>query len=509
MLSQLDDTDYKKLKENNFRDFIKENELADKSLIKFLEDVGNKDKTLESYQQYLKDTGKSTSTFADFTKKAGSVLKSFGATLGSMFVNWAIGKVIDVATTAFDNLANASKHAAESAQALASEMNTSISSMSSNASTLSALNDEYQTLSKGVNKLGENIGLSTEDYSRYKDIINQISTIMPSLTTYFNAQGEKIAFAKGELEDLNKEYDEHIKNQAIDFVTNGDSKGHKIQDILDNYNNNESLSGFEKFWNDFKTSRGFGDLEDFTTKEIINELEALRNLESIDDFKYLLNNVKYRYSHSGGRDATLKYFIMERLGLTSKSRDEIESMTEDNYNALMDSIISYIQTYEAKITSDMNQVRTALFQETYSKNEYWEIEDSDVRNDITTFLSSIGSDLWDSLNKKTDNEVSTFVNKIIKSMSENKDGFADAWNGLFDPELENLPVDDYAQQIDGFIKTICKVLGLDETDGVPILKASLGFDDVDNTANRLQNAIRMLTDDHGIQNLSKSEAKRS
>lgn len=85
-------------------------------------------------------------------------------------------------------------------------------------------------------------------------------------------------------------------------------------------------------------------------------------------------------------------------------------------------------------------------------------------------------------------------------MSENKDGFADAWNGLFAPELENLPVDDYAQQIGGFIKTICNVLGLNETDGVPILKVSLGFDDVDDTANRLQNAIRMLTDDHGIQN---------
>lgn len=40
--------------------------------------------------------GKATSTFANYTKKAGSVLKSFGAAFGSMFISWAIGKVIDV-----------------------------------------------------------------------------------------------------------------------------------------------------------------------------------------------------------------------------------------------------------------------------------------------------------------------------------------------------------------------------------------------------------------------------
>lgn len=147
---------------------------------------------------------------------------------GNMIAMWAITKLIDFAATRLDNLANASKHATENAKELTSKMNNSISSLSGNASTLSELNDEYQTLSKGVNQLGENIGLSTEDYNRYKNIVSQLSEIMPNLTMYFNAQGEKIAFAKGKLADLNKEYENYIKNQAVNYVTKGDSEGNKV-----------------------------------------------------------------------------------------------------------------------------------------------------------------------------------------------------------------------------------------------------------------------------------------
>lgn len=93
----MSEIEFDKLIDSNFEEFIKDNELADKSLIEFLsgaESYGKKN--LANYQQYLKDTGKATSTFANYTKKAGSVLKTFGAAFGSMFISWAIGKVIDV-----------------------------------------------------------------------------------------------------------------------------------------------------------------------------------------------------------------------------------------------------------------------------------------------------------------------------------------------------------------------------------------------------------------------------
>ena len=472
--------------------------VTDKTMKAYLVDCMQKQvpTSFEGYNNYVQSAIANNKQLTLSAKATAVGMKALSIA-GNMLAAWAITKVISLATTAIDNLANASKHAAENAAALASEMNNSISSMSSNASTLSDLNDEYQKLSKGVNRLGENVSLSTEDYSRYKDIISQVSTIMPGLTTYFNAQGEKIAFARGELQDLNEEYNEYIKNQAIDYVTNGDSDDHKIQDILDNYNNNESVSGFEAFWRELKYSLALSDINDFSSKDIINELKKIINSESIDEAKKELTLGKTWHFSLSEHDTALSRAVMKELGLTTK---EIDSMTEADYNALIQSIESYIQTYEAKITSDMNQVRTALFQEAYSKDEFWQINDTDIRDNIITFLSSIDSDIWDELDKKTENELSTFVNKIIESMSDNTDGFADAWNGLFDPELKDLPVNEYAQQVDSFLKSISKVLGLDETDGVPILKFSLGFDDIDDIAKRLQNSIRSLVDDHGMEN---------
>jgi hypothetical protein len=107
-LFKLDEVDFNKLQENNFKDFIEENKLADKSLIRFLEDADIDSKSLESYQQYLKDTGQATLTFTDFTQKAIPVLKSFSASMMSIGVNWLISEAIGAATITFGNLINTS-----------------------------------------------------------------------------------------------------------------------------------------------------------------------------------------------------------------------------------------------------------------------------------------------------------------------------------------------------------------------------------------------------------------
>lgn len=79
---------------DNFDKWIHQNKLADESLIKFLKDTKYATKDLASYEQYLKNTGKVTSAFADFTKKASVAVKSLAATMASMAVMWAIGEVV-------------------------------------------------------------------------------------------------------------------------------------------------------------------------------------------------------------------------------------------------------------------------------------------------------------------------------------------------------------------------------------------------------------------------------
>ena len=164
ILSKLDEIDFKKFQDNNFKDFIKENELADKSLIRFLEDTNIDSKTLGRYQQYLKDTGKATSTFSSITQKAGSIVKGFGAALGSMAVMWGISEIIGFVVTNLHDLATASEQAKENADSFAASVNSLNEKIASDSSTLSDLNPQYQKFSKGVNELGENISLSSSEY---------------------------------------------------------------------------------------------------------------------------------------------------------------------------------------------------------------------------------------------------------------------------------------------------------------------------------------------------------
>ncbi len=48
----------------------------------------------KEYQRYMIQSGKATSQFASFTQKAGTAVKSFLASLGSMAAMWAISEII-------------------------------------------------------------------------------------------------------------------------------------------------------------------------------------------------------------------------------------------------------------------------------------------------------------------------------------------------------------------------------------------------------------------------------
>lgn len=84
---------------NTFDNFIKKNKLADESLIASLQDTEYSEKTFENYQLYLRNSASATTVFSRGLKTAGTVVKSFVATLGSMAVAWAVSEVLSLAIT--------------------------------------------------------------------------------------------------------------------------------------------------------------------------------------------------------------------------------------------------------------------------------------------------------------------------------------------------------------------------------------------------------------------------
>ena len=89
--------------------------------------------------------------------------------------------------------------------------------------------DEFNRLSKGVNSYGDNVSLTTEEYNRYKEIVNQLIAINPDLVEGYNAQGEAIINVKTAIDDTT----EAMRKQRQEaMILSGDliKQFHKIEE---------------------------------------------------------------------------------------------------------------------------------------------------------------------------------------------------------------------------------------------------------------------------------------
>lgn len=206
---------------DSYDDFINANKLADESLINFLKDTKYSQKDLTSYQQYLKDAGKSTSTFTTSIKKASTAIKSLGAAMASMAVNWMIGKAIDFVATGIDNLIHKSEKEREKLEEIAEkaeEAKSNIKSLSdelkSKTKTVNDIKNRYAELAQGVNSFtGENKALSTEDYEEFLNLNEQLLKIFPDLTYHYNSNGDAIANLSGSVNTIVDSLDNLIDKQ--------------------------------------------------------------------------------------------------------------------------------------------------------------------------------------------------------------------------------------------------------------------------------------------------------
>lgn len=197
--------------EKKFDSFIKKMNLTDESLINFLKDTNYGTKDLASYQQYLKDTGKSTTTFSSFTKSASSVLKSFGAVLGSMGVNWAIGEVIGLAVTAIDKEVNRVEYAQERLEEFNSTVSESKKDLEDQQKWIKENGSRYEELARGVDNYGHNVSLSTDEFSEYQSIVENIADMFPDMISGYNDQNDAIIKTKGNVEALTESYKENTR----------------------------------------------------------------------------------------------------------------------------------------------------------------------------------------------------------------------------------------------------------------------------------------------------------
>ena len=340
-----------------------------------------------------------------------------------------------------------------------------------NSGTLSSLKDEYYELSEGVSKTGQNLHLTTEEYSRYKDIVSQISDIMPDLTTMYNEQGEAIGFAEGKLADLNAEYNKYVQKEAKKMLVEGDSDGNTSEDIVDSFNYKSDLPWYEDVAAFFKPDFLSDLSDDVPVKELISELDKIKDYSKEEMWNYLNSTIE----EVGDDEASnlLQGAIADALKIDAS---DIKYMSDTEFNDLRKNIRTTINLYKTEIDSAYDQIRDLIDTYVKSQDTYLNLssEETTILDNMISRFTNEGIDTI-GLNKSgelVETKLAEFAEDITANMSSD-DKFSEAIKGLYEVDFSTADstVKEIRQQIYDYMSYISEKLGID----IPKLYELFGF----------------------------------
>jgi len=225
---------------------------------------------IAAFSASQKSAIKQTGVFKNAIGALKTAMLSIGSMLVNMVIMFAVSEGINLLIKGIDALIVTSEEAKEKVEELASAWKESDDKLSSHKKTLDGIAEEYATLSKGVDSLGRNVSLTSDEYERYKELANQIADMFPELRSGWTDEGDAILITKNSVSDLNDEIDRLIdkENQlrasklgevlsdfntsyvGTDFWGNGKEQFQKtiIEDILNAIQSGTSASDLWSSW---------------------------------------------------------------------------------------------------------------------------------------------------------------------------------------------------------------------------------------------------------------------
>lgn len=192
--------------DSDLSNFIRQSNIADENLISFIQTWDRAGDQVEAYRKHLEEAGQTTSRFSGITQDAKNLIKSFGASLLSVGVDWMIGQAIELGIKGIDrfvvNRQNYIKQDATEAQ----ERVDKLQEEQANRNELYQDKDllkEYQSLAGRVDTSGNNISLTNAEFERYKELSNQIASTFPTLISGYSATGDAILKCKNNAAEFN------------------------------------------------------------------------------------------------------------------------------------------------------------------------------------------------------------------------------------------------------------------------------------------------------------------
>lgn len=416
------------------------NKLAEKGIAtqnEYAKAIATTNPKLGSYLTNLNGAKAGMSGYA--MQLAGATLKTVGLQAATMALDAALSMGISFAISAIikgiDLLVHAQENAIEKGNEATKAIKEQQETLYSNKKAINEISGEYQRLSKGVSANGENISLTSDEYSRYNEIVNQIADMFPSMIQGYTEEGNAILKNKGNVEALTKAYEENRKAALADTLTKSDDiiKGAKAK-----------LTQDKNF--------GWQEWGDTQKKEMLQEvLDAFSNGQSWTDQK---NNSKYleeqvvdvlkEYGLSG------YYAYFDPSQFDEKTFEEVRTKINAAINTLSTDI-------DAK-TAELKPILQAYLENSSQYNGY----DDTVKGVIKKIVDSLDSELYIQFlnDKNPEQAMNNWLNQNIYNAFDGFDGrqLAKKFNTMLNVQTDfqnnKSSVGDYQEGLTEFLKEI-------------------------------------------------------
>lgn len=425
----------------------------------------------------------------------GAVVGELGAAKTALLGFGAAVAVIGTGIALFDLFTDSTEETKEAVDKLSQSYSQNQNKLKSYKETTDSIAKDFETLSKGVNTdTGENISLTADEYARYQEVCNQIAEMYPSVVKSYDAQGNAILTLKGNMKELNDEYDKYRWNTAKENLGAGNEN---LDTYIENFKNlNGQRTGGTKAWDVFSTDMGgYAEIGGrVTAGEVVDALEEIQNM-TYEEVQAWMKDNENSSIYSWLSDP-------ENLGLTiggtRKAYDasgnyyeyDITGTTKEQWVRMQKEIVPLINKTNSDVLEATNNLRNGL-QAYLVDLEFTKFEgvDDSVFKQVSSMISLMSNDLLTKLSA-TDGALETYIENLVSGLSNSASAQLSLDNIL---NLgDDASIEEVRKALEEDLVTLAKELDIDEED-LPELKVQLGLDDEEKLLDKYDSTVDSMS----------------
>lgn len=491
--------------ESQLTDFIEKVKVGGMSAEEYFNDPLNESKTvLKGYASSVDDASMSTKGFVQYSKdlnvqvnklgKSGCIVSGVFRNIKTIITNGLVTLATYAIFSAIDYFENRVKRMKEEAEELKTAYENKADEINGNLNSVEGMSKEFDKLSRGVDNFGNNLSLTNDEYSRYKEISNELAEINPKLVQGYDDEGNAIINKNNAIKDTISLLKEQQKLNASD-ITSDKNLQKLASGLIGSFTDeNVNMNGVHNIEDQFENN-----YSDELSKRIKTYVD---NLDDKDKLKkefatYWRTIAQSGFEYSANHLTDIQNDINELISKGGKDKDLMSDYNK-YVNFINENIDQYnlykqnLEEYTKSLNSTLQLIPSTL--------DFYDELSSGEKGIISSYINNFALDISDN-HKSFEDQIVEERSKIIsfcKTLNNSLDANGEPLSITLDALLNldtTQSVQEYTKQRD---KLLSKIADSDfaKNQGLSIddIKVMLGFsfktndDEIeDELANKIKN----------------------